>query len=119
MTTRSIGDIGEKAVCRYLKIRGYSILERNYWIKGGEIDIIAKKRGVIHFVEVKTRKENSLTTGEQAITYTKKQRIIKTAKYYCSVNNVNGYAFSFDVAVVIHKNEKVSDIVYYKDAFSL
>jgi putative endonuclease len=49
-----IGQIGEEAVTNHLKRNGYVIHTRNYRKKWGEIDIIAKKRGVIHFVEVKT-----------------------------------------------------------------
>ena len=117
MTTREIGNIGERAVCWYLRFRGYRILDRNYTIKGGEIDIVAYKRKILHFVEVKTRKENSLTTGEEAITKAKQFHIIKTARRYCATQHKRFEGVVFDVAVVTHKNNKVSDIVYYKDAF--
>lgn len=117
MTTRDIGNIGEKAVCRYLRLRGYRILDRNYTIRGGEIDIVAFKRKTIHFVEVKTRKVNSITTGEEAITKEKRRFIIKTAKHYCATQKKRFDSVCFDVAVVTHENNKVSKIVYYKDAF--
>ncbi len=51
---RKIGDLGEGISCNYLKNKGFSIIDRNYWKPWGEIDIIASKKGVIHFVEVKT-----------------------------------------------------------------
>ena len=51
---RKIGDIGENIACDFLKKRGFEIVERNYLRKWGEIDIITKKKGVIHFVEVKS-----------------------------------------------------------------
>jgi len=51
---RKLGDIGENVACEFLRRRGYEILERNYLRKWGEIDIIAKKSGILHFVEVKT-----------------------------------------------------------------
>ncbi|MCI0619462.1 YraN family protein [Candidatus Wolfebacteria bacterium] len=51
---RFIGDIGEEVACRFLKKKGYNIIERNYLKKWGEIDIIARKSGELHFVEVKT-----------------------------------------------------------------
>ncbi len=49
------GDIGERAVCRYLSRRGFRILSRNFRVRGGEIDIIASRFRYIVFVEVKTR----------------------------------------------------------------
>ena len=52
---RLIGDIGEDYAVKHLTSRGFTILERNYLRKWGEIDIIALKKGIIYFVEVKTR----------------------------------------------------------------
>ncbi|MFA6445945.1 MAG: YraN family protein [Candidatus Paceibacterota bacterium] len=51
---RETGDLGEDIAVLYLKRHGYSIIERNYWKKWGEIDIIAEKSRKIYFVEVKT-----------------------------------------------------------------
>mgnify|MGYP001593594365 CR=1 FL=1 len=51
---RKLGDIGENVACEFLKRRGFKIMERNYLKKWGEIDIIAKKSDLIHFVEVKS-----------------------------------------------------------------
>jgi len=49
-----IGTIGENAVCEYLKNKGFTVLDRNYWKKWGELDIVAKKDNRIHFIEVKS-----------------------------------------------------------------
>ncbi|MDO8729137.1 MAG: YraN family protein [bacterium] len=49
-----MGDIGENIACDFLKKRGFEIIERNYSKKWGEIDIITKKLGLIHFIEVKS-----------------------------------------------------------------
>jgi putative endonuclease len=51
---RRLGDIGENIACEFLKKHGFGIIERNYLRKWGEIDIVARKGGVIRFVEVKT-----------------------------------------------------------------
>lgn len=51
--TQKIGKLGEDLACKYLKGKGFSILERNYTKKWGEIDVIAEKDGAIHFIEVK------------------------------------------------------------------
>ncbi|MCU0660101.1 MAG: YraN family protein [Candidatus Pacebacteria bacterium] len=51
---QKIGELGENIACRFLKNRGFEILERNYTRRYGEIDIVAKYSKIIHFVEVKT-----------------------------------------------------------------
>ena len=51
---RKLGDIGENIACNFLKRRGFEILERNYSKKWGEIDIVTKRAGLIHFIEVKS-----------------------------------------------------------------
>jgi len=52
--SRKTGDLGESIACRFLINKGFSIVERNYLKKWGEIDIIAKKDGKAHFIEVKS-----------------------------------------------------------------
>lgn len=61
LSSRALGDIGEKAVADYLKKRGYRLLCRNFTVRGGEIDIIAEKGAYIVFVEVKTRASDTDT----------------------------------------------------------
>ena len=51
---RKLGDIGENIACNFLKRRGFEILERNYSKKWGEIDIVTKRAGLIHFIEEKS-----------------------------------------------------------------
>lgn len=51
---QKIGQIGEDCACEWLKNNGYSVVDRNYLKKWGEIDIVAKKGGILHFVEVKS-----------------------------------------------------------------
>ena len=49
-----VGKIGEETACKFLVKQGFDIIEQNYWKKWGEIDIIAKNKGILHFIEVKT-----------------------------------------------------------------
>lgn len=113
---RKIGKFGENAVCEFLKRNGYIIIKKNFTIRGGEIDIIAKKNNVIAFVEVKTRQPDSLVSGEDGITLTKRRNIIKTAERY--ILTLKGdYVFRFDVAVVEAKQQKILKLKYYAGAF--
>ena len=76
------GKLGENAVSEYLENAGYKILSRNYRIRGGEIDIIASYGEYIIFVEVKTRKPDSMVSGLDAVNQKKRNLIIKTATDY-------------------------------------
>jgi len=67
---QEVGLIGENCACTYLERHGYKVIERNYRKKYGEIDIIATKEGVLHFIEVK-----SVTVSEVAITQAGKHRV--------------------------------------------
>ncbi len=58
--TQKIGELGEDVACKFLVKNGFSILERNYTKKWGEIDIIAQKENVLYFIEVKSRSVSSL-----------------------------------------------------------
>ena len=53
--SQKIGEIGENVAVHFLQTKGYSIVERNYTKKWGEIDIVAQKEGILHFIEVKAK----------------------------------------------------------------
>ncbi|MGN0607271.1 MAG: YraN family protein [Oscillospiraceae bacterium] len=116
MTNKETGSMGENAVCGYLEKKGYRILERNFRIKGGEIDIIACNDEFIAFVEVKTRKKNSMTDALDAVNYSKKKFIIRTASEY-SCRNPLKYQPRFDIAEVITDKNTVVRINYIENAF--
>ena len=82
MTTKEIGDFGEKAAEDYLVEMDYLILERNYRLKFGEIDIIAEYKNTLVFVEVKTRTTNDFGTPFEAITKSKYENIKKGIQFY-------------------------------------
>lgn len=88
---RRIGDIGENIAYDFLKGKGYEIIERNYLQKWGELDIVARKRGKIHFIEVKSvsrvtlPKDVSDETGyrpEDNIHPAKLERLARTMQTY-------------------------------------
>jgi ribonuclease HII len=80
------GEIGETAAARYLTAHGYRVLERNWRIKAGEVDIIAEKDNVIHFVEVKYRKNDDQGGGMAAITPTKLKHMERAARLWMQRN---------------------------------
>ena len=118
-TSREIGNIGEDAVAQFLVHNGYEILERNYTVRGGEIDIIARKDERLVFVEVKTRKEGSIVSGERSVTPSKRRFIVRTADaYYRKYRQRFGEASCrFDVAAVTLEKGKIKHVRYYVSAF--
>ena len=116
MTRSETGKLGEDSVSSYLKERGYSIVERNYRIKGGEIDIIAENGEYLVFVEVKSRKPGSLVTGFEAVNKRKRGLIIRTAAEYC-YQHPNPYQPRFYIAQVTISAGKVLSIEYIQNAY--
>lgn len=92
MTNKTTGNAGEDLACRYLEKNGYEILERNkHYSRFCEIDIIAKHKNTVVFVEVKTRRTNAYGTPLEAITQTKYENICKGVQYYIVENKVKSY----------------------------
>ncbi len=121
---RIIGNIGELAVCKYLKKQGYKICEQNYVALGHEIDIIAENKEYICFTEVKTRTlgyENPMEPRPAAsIDKKKRDSLIKAARIYAASNIGKNKKFRFDVAeVFLTKDKKIQKINYMESAFSL
>lgn len=87
-----MGESGEDLACRFLQKQGYEILERNkHYSRFCEIDIIAKQRDTIVFVEVKTRKTNAFGSPFEAITKTKFENIRKGVQFDLAENKVKNY----------------------------
>ena len=82
MDRKSLGAWGEEQAARYLRLHGYSILERNFSCRAGELDIVAKKGKFLVFVEVKTRKNAEFAEAREFVTYAKQQRIFAAAQLY-------------------------------------
>lgn len=91
MKTIETGNLGENIACRFLEKKGYVVIERNYRMKFGEIDIVATKEGVVHFVEVKsvTREIRNQVSREiddympeENVDERKLRKIRRTAEYF-------------------------------------
>ena len=116
-----VGVFGEDFTVKHLKKQGYKILERNFHSRFGEIDIIASKKDIIAFVEVKTRGENAIYSPREAVDFYKQQKCVKTAQMYLVQNSVELQP-RFDVSeILLEKREdsklKVKEHNYIKNAF--
>ena len=95
--SRAKGNKAEELTCKHLQSLDFFVLERNYYSRFGEIDIIATFEGVLHFIEVKSGEDYELAI--QNITPAKLSKIIKTANVYMKKTSYEG-DFSFDAAIV-------------------
>lgn len=118
---RGFGDIGEKAAAKYLEDKGYKIIAKNYKNTTGrilgEMDIIAKDKDEMVFVEVKTREMQKYknTPPEENISYTKLRKMAKIANIYLRQNSLDNAPFRFDAISVWldleHKKCKIKHII--------
>ncbi len=107
--TRSVGAAYEERACAYLVSNGYGILARNFSMRGGELDIVAKKDGLIVFVEVRYRADDAHGDPLETVTPRKIRRVCKTAQYYLVKNGYPGdVPVRFDVIAV--NGEKLNHI---------
>jgi putative endonuclease len=115
---QKFGRESESFVARQLKKHGYKILEQNYRSKLGEIDIIAKDKKTLVFVEVKARRSDRYGSPKWAITPKKKRQMSKVALYYLKVTKQLNVKARFDVVTIrLLENKPQIDII--KNAFEL
>ena len=117
-----IGQKGEDIAADYIKSNGLSILGRNYRKKWGEIDIIARGGGLIHFIEVKTVSRDVIRVTsdnyepEDNIHPWKIKRLHRAIQTYLSEHNFDEEDWVLDaVSVYLNKNGGVLNIEYIED----
>lgn len=120
----SLGKRGEESAINYLRKNGYKILEKNFYnAEGrmlGEIDIVAKEKDEIVFIEVKTRSfsKNFLFPPEESVTPAKLRKLSKIASYYMARNNLFNYPYRFDViTIVAEKDKNYASLRHIKNVF--
>ena len=97
-----LGKSGEALIAEYLMQKGYLIIDRNWRIKGGEIDLIASSpEGVMVFVEVKTRSSESFGHPLEAINSDKQERLMRLALAWLLANKKWSNPYRIDCAAVI------------------
>ncbi len=105
---QNLGKTGETIASNFLEKNGYTIVTKNYRRKFGEIDIIARDRDYLVFIEVKTRTGTSHGHPLEAITLRKQRQISKVAQCYLAENNLFNIAARFDVvSVILSKNDQI------------
>ena len=112
MNRRETGTQYEERAAEYLIAQNYQILERNYRIRSGEIDIIARDGTILVFIEVKYRKNEESGNPLEAVDIRKQKKIINVARYYLYQKKYGDVPCRFDVIGICG-----SHIEHIKDAF--
>lgn len=113
-----LGRRGEDIAERYLRKKGYRLLQRNYRCPIGEVDLIALDRRVIVFVEVKTRTDDSFGSPLESVHSLKQRRMIRAALFFLHQHRLHERAARFDVVGISFVGEKPV-VEHVQNAFEL
>lgn len=113
-----LGDKGEKIAARLLRGKNYSILCRNFKVKSGEIDLIARDGENLVFIEVKTRRATTRSRPAEGLSAKQKKRIYHAAQNYLrQIDNPN-IIYRFDLIEIILSRFKIHEIRHWENNFS-
>jgi len=121
MDPRIRGKWGEKVAAEYLSDNGYYVIKTGFRSRFGEIDIIAKNKEFITFVEVKTRKNAKFAEAKEFVGYTKQRKIIATANFWLLKRPVKLQP-RFDVIEIYAKDGEETEqpqIIHTENAFGI
>ena len=118
MDKKELGKRGEELALRYLKKQGFRIVETNYVCKMGEMDIIAKEKDTLAFIEVKTRTSTAFGVPQMAVNPTKQVQLSKVALYFLKEKQLEDAKARFDVVAIL-LGPKKEEIELIRDAFEL
>lgn len=116
MNKQALGNYGEELAVVYLKKLGYKIIERNFRIKGGEIDIVARDKSTLVYIEVKTRTSYRFGLPQEAVTPAKLRFLERAAKFYRSSRKNLPELERIDVLAIDLSNTK-PEYTLIKNAF--
>jgi putative endonuclease len=115
---RHTGDEGEDLALAFLAAQGFSLLERNWQCRSGEIDLVLQRENVIHFVEVKTRRTVDFGYPEESITWSKKERFRRAIGYWRQTHPaLAARPYKADACFVLLLSGRAPDIQFLPDLF--
>jgi putative endonuclease len=109
---RRFGDRGENLAAVFFTSKGFRVLERNWRCRLGEIDLILEHNGMIHFVEVKTRRTETYGHPEESITRTKLSHFSKAIEVYLQASKVPISRYQADALAILKLPGKPAEFHY-------
>jgi putative endonuclease len=113
---QEFGLLGEDLACAALEARGYTVIERRYRTRSGELDIIARHGEYLVFVEVKARQNGSFGDPEEAVTLQKQQKMVWMATDYLARAHSPEVPCRFDIVGISSETDPPT-ITIIEDAF--
>ena len=114
---QGLGRTGERLAAEELTRQGYTIIERNFRCRHGEIDLIAEDAYDLIFIEVKTRRGTAYGLPEEAVTPRKQQKIVQVATYYLDLHECSERSWRIDVvAVQLSSSGRLEEIRVHQHA---
>ena len=115
----ALGAWGEDQAVNFLRKQGLKIIQRNFRTPVGEVDIIARDKSFLIFVEVKTRRSAAFGTPQEAVGQRKQRQIIRTAQWYLQNQKNPKLQPRFDVVAILCQSDGAAQITHLPNAFSL
>ena len=117
MKRKERGDLAEEIACQYLRKQGLEIIARNYYVKAGELDIVALDKETLVFVEVRSKSKTNYGLPEETVSAKKQRFLYRAAEQYLIKEKKTEMICRFDVISVIFGDR--AEVNWYKDAFRL
>jgi putative endonuclease len=119
ISNKKIGAIGEKMALAYLKNKGYRLLQKNFYCRWGEIDLIFKKEDKIIFVEVKTRVGDKKGKPYEAVNFYKIKDLKRAISYYLLKKNRFQSKLSLEVvSIILNQDLSLKEIKHFEEVIS-
>lgn len=115
--SQALGALGEEMAFHYLRARGHKVLTRNYRCVFGEIDMVTRDKDTLVFVEVKTRRDESMGPPEEAVTFHKRGQITRSARQYLKSRGLHDVPCRFDVVSVLMRAGREPELLLIAGAF--
>lgn len=114
---QKLGPRGEGLAWNFLRRQGYTIVERNYRTRYGEVDVVARQGETLVFLEVKTRRDLRLGRPEESVDWSKRQKLIRVAQSYLQAHDLEDRPARFDVLSILWDGTGEPEFSLIQDAF--
>ncbi len=114
---REIGNKGEQIAADHLKDKGYQLLDHNFHTRYGELDLVMLDKGMVVFVEVKTRTSETFGSPEESITSSKMEHIQNTGLLWLQEHEESPEDWRIDVvSILLNRNGQLKNIEHFINA---
>ena len=115
MSKPLVGRLGEVIAGEYLRSNGLRIIERNHRTRYAEIDLIAREKKILVFVEVRTKTAGRFGSPEESLNRPKVRRLVKAADFYVADKGYQGGYRIDAICVVLNRSRGIERISHYRD----